>query len=300
MKNIVFVNELYKKNIRGAGMEMKQLQYFRAIVDAGTISGAAKALHMTQPPLSYQIKMLEEELQVQLFFRGTKKITLTEAGKVLYARAGSLLKMADIAKREVVKASQAATIHIGMTPTTVSMMSEYLKQFSRVHPDIHFDIHEGSTFELKDRLEKRMVDVTTLRTPIVLNGCETKTLRREQLVAMASSQQISGNEEVKEISLGELAEKRLILSHRYRQYMLSAFEKAGLLSDIYYECEDARTALTLAEQGMGVAILPASMMELTDKVHMYSITDADLTTEILLAWRKERLSVELQEFLTMW
>ena len=63
-------------------MEMKQLQYFRAIVDAGTISGAAKALHMTQPPLSYQIKMLEEELQVQLFFRGTKKITLTEAGKV--------------------------------------------------------------------------------------------------------------------------------------------------------------------------------------------------------------------------
>ena len=111
-------------------MEMKQLQYFRAIVDAGTISGAAKALHMTQPPLSYQIKMLEEELQVQLFFRGTKKITLTEAGKVLYARAGSLLKMTDIAKREVVKASQAATIHIGMTPSTVSMMSEYLKQFS--------------------------------------------------------------------------------------------------------------------------------------------------------------------------
>ena len=92
-------------------MEMKQLQYFRAIVDAGTISGAAKALHMTQPPLSYQIKMLEEELQVQLFFRGTKKITLTEAGKVLYARAGSLLKMTDIAKREVVKASQTATIH---------------------------------------------------------------------------------------------------------------------------------------------------------------------------------------------
>ena len=82
--------------------------------------------------------------------------------------------------------------------------------------------------------------------------------------------------------------------------MLSAFEKAGLLSDIYYECEDARTALTLAEQGMGVAILPASMMELTDKVDMYSITDADLTTEILLAWRKERLPVELQEFLTMW
>lgn len=62
-------------------MDVKQLEYFRAIVDAGTISGAARVLHMTQPPLSYQIKMLEEELQVQLFLRGTKKITLTEAGK---------------------------------------------------------------------------------------------------------------------------------------------------------------------------------------------------------------------------
>ena len=70
-------------------MDVKQLEYFRAIVDAGTISGAARVLHMTQPPLSYQVKMLEEELQVQLFLRGTKKITLTEAGKTLYDRAGS-------------------------------------------------------------------------------------------------------------------------------------------------------------------------------------------------------------------
>ena len=56
-------------------MEIRQLEYFRAIVDAGTISGAARVLHMTQPPLSYQMKMLEEELQVSLFLRGTKKIT---------------------------------------------------------------------------------------------------------------------------------------------------------------------------------------------------------------------------------
>lgn len=69
-------------------MEIKQLEYFRAIVEAGSISGAARALHMTQPPLSYQIKMLEEELQVSLFLRGAKKITLTEAGKTLYEQAG--------------------------------------------------------------------------------------------------------------------------------------------------------------------------------------------------------------------
>ena len=59
-------------------MEIKQLEYFRAIVDAGTISGAARNLHMTQPPLSYQIKMLEEELGVKLFCTRCKKILLLQ------------------------------------------------------------------------------------------------------------------------------------------------------------------------------------------------------------------------------
>lgn len=120
-------------------MEIRQLEYFRAIVDAGTISGAARVLHMTQPPLSYQMKMLEEELQVSLFLRGTKKITLTDAGKTLYEQAGNLLMLADLTKQEVVKSGQAATLHIGITPSTVSMMSEYLLYFAKKYPQIHFD-----------------------------------------------------------------------------------------------------------------------------------------------------------------
>lgn len=112
-------------------MELRQLEYFRAIVDEGSISGAARALHMTQPPLSYQMKMLEEELQVSLFLRGTKKITLTEAGKTLYEQAETLLMLANLTKQEVIKSGQAATLHIGMTPSTVSMMSDFLVQFSK-------------------------------------------------------------------------------------------------------------------------------------------------------------------------
>ena len=133
MKRIDFENGTVTENI------------LSAVVEEGTVSGAAKVLKMTQPPVSYQMKMLEEELNVQLFFRGTKKITLTEAGKVLYARSGSILKMLDVTKREVVKASQSATIHIGITPSTVLMMLEYIERFSKQYPGIHFDIHEGST-----------------------------------------------------------------------------------------------------------------------------------------------------------
>lgn len=61
-----------------------------------------------------------------------------------------------------------------MTPSTVSLLSDYLLRFSKQHPQVHFDVHEGSTFALKDQLENHVIDLTTLRTPIVLNGCETK------------------------------------------------------------------------------------------------------------------------------
>ena len=86
----------------------------------------------------------------------------------------------------VIEASQSATIHIGITPSTVLMMSEYIERFSKQYPGIHFDIHEGSTFNLKEQLEKHMIDITTLRTPITLNGCKTKRLIREKLAAVAA------------------------------------------------------------------------------------------------------------------
>lgn len=280
-------------------MEFKQLEYFRAIVDAGTISGAARDLHMTQPPLSYQIKMLEEELQVPLFLRGKKSITLTEAGKTLYEQAGNLLMLSDLAKREVIKSSQSATLHLGMTPSTVSMMSDHLLRFSQKYPQVHFDVHEGSTFTLKDQLENHVIDLTTLRTPIALNGCETHTLLKESLMAMAVPEYplLKGRDSV---PLQELSEQPLILSQRYQKYMLSAFERAGLVCDIYFTCGDARTAMTMAEKGLGIAILPASMQTLSQKLRPCMISDTDLTTEILLAWRKERLPDEIRDFLKMW
>ena len=267
-------------------------------MEAGTISGAARELHMTQPPLSYQIKMMEEELKVSLFLRGTKRITLTEAGKTLYEQAEKILTLTELTKSEVLKSSQATTLHIGMTPSTVSMMSDYLQQFARRYPQIRFDIHEGSTFTLKEQIENQQVDITTLRTPIALSGCEVKSLAKERLLAMAIPEYplFEGKTSV---SLRELIDQPLILSRRYQKYMLSVFEKAGVTQNIYCACEDARTALVIAEKGLGIAILPASMLKQSEKLKAWEIKDADLATEILLVWRKGRVPVEVKKFLEM-
>ena len=252
-------------------MEIKQLEYFRAIVDEGTISGAARALHMTQPPLSYQMKMLEEELQVRLFARGSKHIRLTEAGKALYVRAESLLTMTDI------------------------MMAKYLVKYTSHHPDIRFVIHDGSTFTLKDELENGILDVTTLRTPIALNGFCSKLLRQEQLMAMVPQGQ--EEEGLRELTLEELAGHHLILSKRHRKYVLSIFEKHGLSCDVYYECEDARTAMSLAASGLGTAILPASMRGQSEKICPIPIAEKELITDVLLVWRNEEHSDVVESFI---
>ena len=82
-------------------MDLKQLRYFMAIVEEQQITAAARRLHMAQPPLSNQMKMLEDEIGLQLFRRGPHHIELTEAGELLAARAAQLLDMAAMTKREL-------------------------------------------------------------------------------------------------------------------------------------------------------------------------------------------------------
>ena len=130
--------------------------------------------------------MLEEELGVKLFVRGAKILLLQKLKSIIH-KSWKSAHNGRYYKREVIKANEAATIHIGLAPSTVSMMAKQFKIYAVKHPEIHFDIHEGSTFTLKDQLENRVVDITTLRTPISVNGFASRTLMTDELCAMLSS-----------------------------------------------------------------------------------------------------------------
>ena len=103
-------------------MELKQLEIFCKIADYGSINEAARKINMSQPPLSYQIKQLEGELGVELFTRSSRGVELTKAGKLLYARASSLLEYARSTKAEVAEAGKKRVLRLGITSTTVSVM----------------------------------------------------------------------------------------------------------------------------------------------------------------------------------
>ena len=131
-------------------MDLKQMEYFITIADAGSISSAAKLLHMSQPPLSIQIKNLEEELGTTLFLRDSRHITLTESGKIFYKRAQGILALCKATTDEISDINKKRAFHIGITPTTVSFFLPYLKELYKKYPNLHFEIYDDDTFTLVD------------------------------------------------------------------------------------------------------------------------------------------------------
>ena len=277
-------------------MELKQLEYFRAIADTGSINEAAKRLHMSQPPLSYQVKQLEEELGVQLLERTRKGVSLTEAGELLYARAENILQYAQSASIEVANTGKSRVLRIGMTPTSVTIMMPYLSRFSKAFPDVRFEVRDGSTFTLSSLLADGIIEVSAMRTPVKLDGMESYPMLHDHMVAASACplpQTQNGA-----ILLQHLTQLPLILYRRYESFILDAFHAQGLSPQVFCVCDDARDALLWVKNGLATAIFPNSMQELCDGLHLYDIDDPSLNTDILLAWQKNRRpSQTLREFL---
>lgn len=103
-------------------MDLRQLEYFIAIADAGTFQAAARRLHMTQPPLSTQIRLLEEEVGTPLFLRGPRQVTLTGAGELLYSRASTLL---ELQKNTVQELLEANLLDVALTRTPFQAQNSF-------------------------------------------------------------------------------------------------------------------------------------------------------------------------------
>ena len=151
-------------------MEIRQLEYFHEIAATGSIHEAARRLNMSQPPLSYQIKQLEAELNVKLFERTRAGVTLTEAGKLLYDRTENILSYVRSTELEVSKAGKKQVLRIGITPTTVTTIMPYISRFSRENCDVNFEVRDAITFTLLNYLMDGIIDVSVVRTPIKLEG----------------------------------------------------------------------------------------------------------------------------------
>ena len=274
-------------------MELRQLEYFRELASTGSINEAARHLNMSQPPLSYQIRQLENELNVKLFDRTSKGVTLTEAGKLLYDRSGNLLEYARSTELEVSKTGKKRILRIGLTPTTVDTIMPYISQFSKKNPDVNFEVHDGITYSLYQYLLDGIIDISVARTPLRLDEVSYTELCSEPMIAVSAPENTASS-----LKLADLLHRPLILYRRYEELIMNTFHAQNMNPDIFCVCDDPRGAMLWAKENLATAIFPQSMASLCDGLCIQELDEPDLVTKILLIWAKGKKPVPLvQEFL---
>lgn len=142
-------------------MELRVLQYFLAVTREQSISGAAEALHLSQPTLSRQLKDMEDELGKQLMIRGNRKITLTEEGMILRKRAEEILELVQKTEHEITISDDiiAGDVYIGAGETdAVRLLAKAGKRLQVEYPSIHYHISSGDTTDVLDSLDKGLID----------------------------------------------------------------------------------------------------------------------------------------------
>lgn len=216
----------------GKRVDIRQLLYFTTIAEEGSISAAAKKLHLSQPPLSYQMKLLEEELHLPLIERSARGIALTEAGRVLYKRAQGILELSELTRKEMLAMASGftGTLHIGTVSSSgASLLGWRIPAFHQKYPQIGFAIHEGNTFELMEMLESGLIELAIVRTPFHNDQLNCLYLSPEPMIAAgAASFFPAGMPSGQPISLELLGHAPVILYRRFEKSCSPCASKRGL------------------------------------------------------------------------
>lgn len=285
-------------------MDIRQLLYFTTIAEEGSISAAAKKLHLSQPPLSYQMKLLEEELHLPLIERSARGIALTEAGRVLYKRVQGILELSELTRKEMLAMASGftGTLHIGTVSSSgASLLGWRIPAFHQKYPQIGFAIHEGNTFELMEMLESGLIELAIVRTPFHSDQLNCLYLSPEPMIAAgAASFFPAGMPSGQPISLELLGHAPVILYRRFEKILLSLCEQKGITPQVFCIADDARTTLMWAEAGLGVAVVPQSAYRIMPHHNMVygELSEEDLHTRIAAVCKKGcSLSWAAQQFL---
>ncbi|WP_343208345.1 LysR family transcriptional regulator [Anaerolentibacter hominis] len=272
-------------------MDIKQLQYFVTVVNEGSITAAAKKLHMSQPPLSSQMKALETELGVTLFVRGSRKVSVTDAGQLLYERANMIIELAGVTERELgsMGSHLDGTLRIGTISSSGIVLEHYIKPFKDQHPAMRYEVYEGNTFQLIEMLKTGVIELALVRTPFASEGFECIYLPPEEMVAVGESRYFEGMNK-DDLRLQDLADSPIIFYRRFEALLTEHFQQKQLNPSILCANDDARTTILWANAGLGIGIVPETIADLMKKegIEKCRLSDEGLRTRITLIRRKDR------------
>lgn len=241
-------------------MNLRRLKYFVKIVDIGSLTQAAEVLHIAQPALSQQVATLEGEMDQQLLIRTKRGVTPTEAGKILYTHARTILRQCEQAQLAVNNVGQTlrGQVSIGLAPgTAASAITMPLLQTVRNElSEVMVYLQESSGTALNDKLLAGQLDMAVLyeRSPVA--GIVSQPLLKEDLY-LVGTRDCPGQS----VDLTAVAEMNLFLPRDYsavRARVTEAFTLRRLSAKIIGEIESITTLTAAIASGMGATVLPES------------------------------------------
>ncbi|MHA7175270.1 LysR substrate-binding domain-containing protein [Arthrobacter sp. Sr24] len=285
-------------------MEVRQMRYFVAVAEEKHFGRAAQRLHMAQPPLSQQIKALEEQVGAQLLIRTTRKVDLTAAGELLLVRARLLLAEIEKLEQDVKLVGQGASgvLRIGVSGTATYRLMPVIVQAARIHmPGLRLSVHgEMLTPEMEIALEEQRVDVAVLRPPIRSNQLSLKFLEKDELVVALPEDHELASRGMLELS--ELAEEPFITypgSSAVNTISTEACRQAGFSPHVVQETQETSTLLSFVAAGMGVALVPAARRMFALQGIVFRQLRNAPAVDLAVAWKTDTETALLKKFLDL-
>lgn len=286
-------------------MELRHLKYFIALAEELHFGRAAKRLGMSQPPLSQQIKQLEEEIGVVLLKRTKRQVALTAAGEVFLGEARKSLAQASHAVQAAQRAARGeiGQLSVGFVSSAVygKVPSIFSLMRSR-YPGVSLLLQDLTSEEQVEALKVNRIDVGLVRPPVVdAEALAMRVIWQEALmVALPEGNPLTRQEE---IAIEELAEESFIQIPRhvapgYYDQCIRICARAGFSPKIVQEARTTPTIVSLIAGGMGVSILPASLLSLQRSGVVYRpLQKPAPTTDMAVIWRPADKSPTLRSFL---
>lgn len=288
-------------------MDLRSLNYFSVVAEELNFTRAAERLNMSQPPLSNQIKGLEEELGSQLFIRGGRSLQLTEAGKLLYRRAAQLLDLAQRTQEEVSSLAMglSGTICLGSVAGRAPFLAaQWLAGFREEYPLVRFEIVNGSSDDVIDQILRGMIEIGVIAAPYDNEHLEGIVVGEEPWCAIMSEQHPLAAGEGDSLPLKALSGYPLIVPHRRSRIdaIRKWFAVAGAEPVIIGEHSNFLDALAMAQANVGISIFPQTTPRTMPGIVSRQIVEPSRRAQYLLVWKRgaslSELSQTFVEFVT--
>ncbi len=271
-------------------MDLKQLRYFHEIARLGSFTRAADSLYVAQPAVSVAIRKLEAELDLTLFHRHDRKVTLTDEGARLLPHAQRILQAVDDAELEMqeLKGLSQGEVRVGIP----GMLGSYyfppiLMAFRHRYPHLSLTVLEGGTWQLQQMLEQGELDLAVIVRDFVPPELEAKTLLREEMRVIVARDHALASQAF--VSLNDFFNEELVMfraGYFHRKIIDRLAQKAGVTPIIGFETNLLPLIKSIIKQGFGISTL-LTMVVKEDPELVDLPFEQPLWLDLCIAWRKQ-------------